>query len=247
MKTCVVLWLVAALLPAARTAPVPDSVLEAIAVAEFTAAPVTPGDWAYGLADLLALELQGRGAVLLERRDLRWLLHERQRFFSSAVSLESAPFLDLPELRALVSGTIRQTAPNRFHLLVSLTDPGTGTEILSADTTGDWPADVPNALASVATRLSSNLGTRSVGPPPRRPSGFARTPEISWSFYRGIAHCLADEPEWGAVYFLEALRADRLFTAARVWNLRAFQWLGFGEFAQLAQAQLERTPDGSEA
>jgi tetratricopeptide (TPR) repeat protein len=117
----------------------------------------------------------------------------------------------------------------------------------SADATGQWAVGLPAAVASIANRLTRRLQDSIPDERAPRPSGFSRSPEISWLFYRGIAHCLIDEPEWGAVYFLEALRVDPLFTAARIWNLRAFELLGFGEFAKLEHARLVQTLEGSEA
>lgn len=239
--------LVVALIPPLLAAPSRLADTPTVAVADCTAAPGTPEDWAYGIADLMALELQSHGVVLLERRDVRWILAERQRQFMDRADAIAAPFADLPQLDALVSGTIRRTATDRFHLEIGLTDLRTGAEMSSADATGQWAVGLPAAVASIANRLTRRLQDSIPDERAPRPSGFSRSPEISWLFYRGIAHCLIDEPEWGAVYFLEALRVDPLFTAARIWNLRAFELLGFGEFAKLEHARLVQTLEGSEA
>jgi hypothetical protein len=239
--------LVAAFFPAVRSASSPASEAGQVAVVEFTAASSTPEDWAYGLADLLAIELQRRGVVLIERRDVRWILAERHRSFLFDRAAEPAPFADLPQLQGLISGTIRRMPSDRFHLLVSRTDPRTGIELASAEAAGRWPSDIPAALSSIAIRLITGLEPPPDPLLPQRPSGFSRSPEVAWLFYRGIAHCLADEPEWGAVYFLEAIRVDPHFTAARVWSMRAFELLGFTELVQVARSHLLRTPDGVEA
>jgi hypothetical protein len=239
--------LVVTLIPTLLAAPSPLADARTVAVADCTPAPGTPADWAYGIADLMALELQSRGVVLLERRDVRWILAERQRQFMDRPDAGAVPFADVHQLDALVSGTIRRTAADRFYLEIGLTDLRTGTEMASADATGQWAVGLPAAVASIANRLTRRLQDSTPDEAVPRPSGFSRSPEISWLFYRGIAHCLIDEPEWGAVYFLDALRADPLFTAARIWNLRAFELLGFGEFANLERARLAQTLEGSEA
>jgi tetratricopeptide (TPR) repeat protein len=235
-----------ALMPALLAAPAPLEDPRAVAVADCTVAPGTPADWAYGIADLMALELQSRGVVLFERRDVHWILAERQHQFMHR-PVDGAAFADLPQLHTLVSGTIRQTAADRFHLEIGLTDLRTGTEMASADATGQWAVDLPAAVTSIANRLTRRLHDSPPDEAAPRPTGFSRSPEVSWLFYRGIAHCLADEPEWAAVYFLEALRIDPFFTAARIWNLRAFELLGFAEFANVERARLAATLEGGEA
>jgi hypothetical protein len=89
----------------------------AVAVADFemTAPRAGGGDWAYGLADVLAIELQQRGVMLFERQQIRVVLGERRITASGLMKLRGNASLEIPDLQFLVTGSISQIANGQFH------------------------------------------------------------------------------------------------------------------------------------
>src|SRR5579872_5459430 len=94
----------------------------AVAVADFEmkAAGTNSKDWAYGLADVLAVELEQRGVVLFERQQIRMVLGERQITASGLMRLRANPFPEIPDIQYLVTGTISEPAKGQFHVEASL-------------------------------------------------------------------------------------------------------------------------------
>jgi hypothetical protein len=202
-----------------------------------------PDNWAIGLADFFAVELQQRGVVILERRDLRYILSERQLSLTGASGKDAVVRKALPGVNYLLQGTVKAVGGSRFSLVVGLVDARSGLELHSFAAAGEYPREWFAAIASLADQTVKVLGgTGSRGD--AVPFGFTRQPEIAWYYYQGMAHCLAGRPEMGVALFRQARRLDLDFLLARVWEMRAYEMLGLGDHAKVCETELLAAPRG---
>ena len=219
----------------------------AIAVADFEMTGALPdsGDWAFGLADVLAIELQQRGVVLFERQQIRVVLGERQITASGLMQLRGNPVQGIPDLQYLVTGVISELTNREFHIEASLVEARTGRNAASFARDGHYPEDLPGALAALAEQIASRLKAAGVtAPEPVITANFTRKPEATLPFYKGVAYCMAGQPELGVTWLIDAQKADPFFLAPRVWTMRAFQMAGLPDFAAAARAKLQESPNG---
>lgn len=223
-------------------------VSNAVAVADFELEDAHPGarDWAFGLADVLAVELQQRGVVLFERQQIRVVLGERRITASGLSQLRSNPSQEIPDLRYLVTGDIRPATQRQFHVRASLVEAQSGRNAASFAREGRYPEEVPGALASLADEIAGRLKSEGVAPRLELAASYrpAHTPEVSLLFYKGIAYCLAGQPEQGVTWFIDTSKADPHFLPARVWTMRAFEMLGLEDFAAVARENVRQAPNG---
>lgn len=260
MNLCAVTVLLLLLLIAGQTgaaigAPVPDRELSsqpiatnAVAVADFELADATRGseDWAFGLADVFAVELRQRGVVLFERQQIRMVLGERKLTASGLMQLRGSPAQQIPDLQFIVAGNIRPLTNRMFHLEASLIEPRTGRNSASVAQDGRYPADLPAALAALGEQIAGRLKSAGVAlaPSPVVSASPTRTPEVSLLFYKGVSCCLAGQPELGVTWFIDAQKAAPGFLPARLWTARAFEMIGLPDFAEVARAKLRQLPAG---
>ena len=221
----------------------------AVAVADFESTGTTDEtkDCAFGLADVLAVELQQRGVVLFERQQIRVVLGERRITASGLMRWQKNHSAEIPDLAYLVAGNLRAPDRQRFQLEVSLVEAQTGRNAATFTGEGQYPKDLPRTLAELAGQISRHLksaagNTASVEPPATQSS--FRTPEVALLFYKGIAYCMAGQPELGVTWFMDAEKAAPTFLPARVWEMRAFEMLGLTDFAAIARQRLRETPNG---
>jgi TolB-like protein len=104
-----------------------------VAVVDFELAEAQPQakDWAFGLADVLAVELQRRGVVLFERQQIRLVLGERRITASGLVEWRKSAVQEIPDLQYLVTGSIRPLTIEQFHLDADLVEARTGRNVAS--------------------------------------------------------------------------------------------------------------------
>jgi tetratricopeptide (TPR) repeat protein len=221
---------------------------KAVAVADFepAGAQLEAKDWAFGLADVLAVELQRRGVVLFERQQIRMVLGERRLSSSGLMQLRANPALEIPDLRCLVTGSVAAQSNRQFHVEAALVEAQTGRNTASFSHNGRYPEDLPGALASLGDQIAERLksaGAAAELPGDGRPAPM-EAPEVSLLFYKGISYCLAGEPEMGVTWFIDTLKAAPTFLPARVWTLRAFEMAGLPGFAAVARTNVQEAPGG---
>ena len=131
----------------------------AVAVADFEPRGGQPEakDWAFGLADVLAVEMQQRGIVLFERQRIRMVLGERRLSSSGLMQLRGNPALEIPDLRYLVTGSIAAQSNRQFHVEAALVEAQSGRNAASFSYNGRYPEDLPGALASLADQIAERL------------------------------------------------------------------------------------------
>ena len=220
----------------------------AVAVTDFemTVDGAAAKDWAFGLADVLAVELQQRGMVLFERQQIRVVLGERRITTSGLMQLRGNPAQEIPDLQYLVTGVIGEPTDKQFHLEVSVVEARTGRNVASFTRDGRYSQDLPDALAVLAEQIVRRLktaGSSAIAEPVSAVSP-VRTPEATLLFYKGVACCLADQPEMGVTWFIDAQKSSPNFLPARLWTMRAFEMLGLDDFAAIARAKVLDAPNG---
>lgn len=219
----------------------------AVAVIDFEMAGAgSTNDWALGVADLVALELQQLDIPIFERRSIRLVLAERQLAKLGVSDWRKLATARLPQVQYLVSGQMRRVSDRNCHLTLGLTEVRSGREAASFGSEANYPGGLLATIKTLAQQIAEPLKQRlPAGPVARKvPSGFTQMPEAAWLFYKGLEHCLAGRPEWGAIYFIEAQNADPLFLAAKVWKWRAFQMLDIPEYVQACREELMGSPQG---
>lgn len=204
------------------------------------------GDWAFGLADVLAIELQQRGVMLFERQQIRLVLGERQITASGLMQLRGNPVQEIPDLEFLVTGGISELSNRQFHLEASLVEARTGRNVASFAREGHYAEDLPGALTALAEQITSRLKTAGTSTIAEQSAGVSpgRTPEVNLLFYKGVAYCLAGQPELGVTWFIDAQKTAPSFLPARVWTMLAFEMLGLSDFAAIARARVQDAPNG---
>lgn len=222
----------------------------AVAVADFEMADAKQGaeDWSFGLADVLSVELRQRGAVLFERQQIRVVLGERKLTASGLMQMHGSAAQDIPDLQYLVTGSIRSLTNGQFHVEASLVEARTGRNVASFAREGRYSEDIPGMLATLADQIASRLRSSGVAIAPDHATRAdpTRTPEINLLFYKGVAYCLAGQPELGVTWFIDVQKAVPNFLPARLWTMRAFEMLDLSEFAAVARARVREAPNGQE-
>ncbi len=214
-----------------------------VAVLDFTlkGASSSANNWAIGLADFFTMELQQRNVVMLERRDIRYLLSERQLSLAGAMAKDALVRQSLPSVKYLVQGNVQVVGESRFSLVVGVVDARSGLELHSFEASGAYPSDWVKAIGKLAGQIATALGgteTRSENVP----FGFTSQPELALRFYQGVAHCLDGRPELGLSTFIDLRSYDKKFLLCWIWEMRAWEMMGLKDHARVAEEEFLALP-----
>lgn len=196
--------------------------------------------WALGLADFMTATLHQHGVVMLERRDLRYVLAERKLHRDNLTDPSRQIHLKLPWVKYLMRGQIRDLKKNgRFELGVQISEARTALEVARFIERGNYPGDLATAIERLAKRVAERL--QMAAPltqcaPPR--PGFTKIPEVALIYFRAITHLAEGRPEFAIGLLDQALQQDPSFVIAKVWQVRAFERLGLAELADAVREDL---------
>jgi hypothetical protein len=205
---------------------------DTIAVLEFTAVGDT--DLSAGLAELLELELRDLGLVILERRQLRFVLSERRLQRGGLVRAEDVIREKLPWVRYLVGGQIEAHGAQGFEIRVSLADAQAGSVVAEFREAGRSPEGLAGSICSLARRLAAARGGVAVPPAERRRVlGMSSIPEVVLRLHQGLDYLFAGLPEVAIAFFREASELDPSFVVARIWEAKAYEALDLPDNARL--------------
>lgn len=202
-------------------------------------------DWAIGLADLMFMELQKHGAHLLERRNIQYILSERQLHNNGFINTEDLIRKKLPWVRYLLKGTITRESSSDFYLTVSVVDAQTGSLLGEFNQTGQYPAHLVPKLTVTAKHIIKKLHLTTHKPSHRSPKkekkhSMTRVPEVALEFYKGLHYFLSGQPELAIPFFRVAHQLDPRFIAAYLWEARAYESLKLKEHAKLIYENVQR-------
>ena len=196
-------------------------------------------EWApRGVADLLQIELQHHGFVLVDRDLIRAVLREQRLGRANLPDIDARQLGRVCGARFLVSGRVQQLAGGRVTFEATATAVQEIETVATASATGSYPADLLKIIGTVADKLAQQLGS---SPPPKgavAPEQPQPTPEVLMLFYQGLEMCAQGWPELGLGSFISAAQLDPQFTAAKVWQYKAYRLAGFEDHAALVAKEL---------
>ena len=214
-----------------------------IAVLDFTMAEGKAGeDWAIGAAELVEVELMQRGVEVLERRQIRLILGERQLLHGGLIARDTLAAEGLPYANSHVTGTITKTGDKSFRLTARLESVQHGVEQRSFTAEGRFPDDWAKILSTAAERLTVDLP---VGGASQVMPGAGKVPEAVPSFYQGLACFASGRIEEAWICFHRAYMADDTFLLARAWEMRALDTCGLPEYAAVLRDNLIERQGGA--
>ena len=221
-----------------------SSVIQAastVAVLDFSvpAAESNRCAWAEGgMADLLQIELQQQGLLLIDRDGIQAVLVEQRLATSGRMAENYLALAKLLNAQFLITGKVVPLAGDRFRVEASVFSVETVETAVTAAGEGDFPKDLSQLVQQVAKQISKKLPARSGFSGEAQPSVRAPKPEALIMFYRGLNACAAGQPEWGAAYFINAASLDPDFTVPLLWEIKSYEMAGLPEFANLRGQEL---------
>ena len=194
-------------------------------------------DWAGGgVADLLQQELAARGVPVVDRNSLRALEAEQRLSLSGLAKPDSLRVGGLLGAGLVVGGRVAAAGPGRARLEAWLASVEQAERIATASCEGAWPNDLTAMLGTLAEQLAGKAGARTDKTPPPVAAGDAIRPEALVMFYEGVNACARRQPVLGVAFFLNAYGIDPRLTAARAWEIRAYELAGLPEHARALNA-----------
>lgn len=194
-------------------------------------------DWTVGLADFVELALQKEGVEMLERRQIRLVLGERELRSGGIVSAADLRKRGLPAVDYFVSGSVRRLAGNEFALTVSINRADSATLESSFTRRGVHPTEWLSAIDSLAKEAAGQLRSKVQASPSRSEfESLTWLPEAALPFFKGLEYYARGDYPLAAGWFRTALGKDPRFDQARLWEARALRQFGFPELAEFALA-----------
>ena len=227
----------------ARAAPAPP-----VAVLDFEVTGDTNGllKWASrGLADLLTVDLQGRGASTVDRTFIHAVLAEQDLQTAGQTAAGSLTSGRLAGARYVVKGRASLSGASTLHVAVQVVTVPENEAVASAAAEGECPTALDRIVADIGQGVAARL-TGALSPPSVVPVKTRTTrPETQILFYRGVEACVMGSPEVGLAWFLCAQETDPGFVPARAWQEKAYRLAGFPEHAALELQEMTEAAGGA--
>jgi len=211
-----------------------------VAVLDFTV-PADAGhdrSWAaVGLGDLFQIELQRLGMVTLDRDSIHTVLAEQRL---AAGGLTAADYLKIGGLLnapRLIAGNLTPCAGGRFRLDVQVFSVEAIETVVTVSAEGLFPKDLSSALRDVARQAARKMQSTSAPGGGSASTNIAPKPESLIMFYRGLNACAQKQPELGVAYFMNAEYLDGSFIAPLLWEIKAYELAGLGQFAEIRRTE----------
>jgi hypothetical protein len=205
-----------------------------VAVLDFTLEkPTTEAvDWAVGLSDFVELALQRNDVPILERRQIRLILGERDLQAQGALAADTMRAAKIPAVEYFIGGSVSRGATNEFVLTFSIIRADTATVEAVLTRRGVYPEDWLPAIELLAKEAGTRLQV--VKPEPAARSEFETLtwlPEAALPFFKGLEHYARGDVAGAVPWFRHAYERDQHFDMARRWEARAYAQLGLSGLA----------------
>lgn len=223
LRLWVGLWLVAS------TALATDQLPNNVAILDFTSDARTAADgadWAAGLPDFLEMALQKQDIPVLERRQIRLVLGERDLQRGGRLAPGTLASAKLPNVQYFIDGNVSQLPGNRFVLTLSIVRADSSTVENSFTRRGDYPTDWLPAIESLAKEVGTNLHIARNEHVKR--SEFEMVtwlPEAALPFFKGLEYYSRGDYAGAVPWFRHGYEKDQHFDLARRWEARAYSKL----------------------
>lgn len=222
-----------------------NSVIQAadtVAVLNFSVLTAESNRWSWaedGLADLLQIELQRQGVVLLDRDAIHAVLNEQRLTANGQITTDRLTIANLLNAQYLITGKVVPLDGGRFRIeagAFSVESVETG---LTASGEGDFPKELSRVVQDVAKQIAKKLPTHSSGLTDKTQTiTRAPKPESLIMFYRGLNACASGQPGWGAAYFMNAASLDSDFTVPVLWEIKAYEMERLPELAAIRREEM---------
>jgi hypothetical protein len=192
-----------------------------------------------GLEDFFEVALQQQDVPVLERRNIRLVLGERNLQASGILSVDSLSQAKLPVVDFFVSGSVAFAGAREFSLTLSILRADKATVESTLTRHGTYPDDWLPAIASLAKEVSRRLNLPKAERPER--SEFEMItwlPEAALPFFKGLDFYSRGDYAMAVPWFRDSYGKDKHFDLARRWEVRACQKLNL---SMLADALLPGT------
>ncbi len=196
-----------------------------------------------GLEDFFEIALQKNQVPVLERRNLRLVLAERDLRAGGLLSVETLSQAKLPSVDYFVSGSVAFPSPGEFSLTLSIVRTDKATVESTLTRRGIYPADWLPAIEWLAKEVSRRLNLPKVERPER--SEFEMMtwlPEAALPFFKGLDYYGRGDYASAVPWFRSSYAKDKHFDIARQWEVRAYQKLNL---SMLADALLPGTTNNN--
>lgn len=213
---------------------------DTVAVLDFATASAETNRWAWaegGVADLLQIELQQHGLVMLDRDLIHAVLSEQRLAASGAATRDYLELSRLLNARRLIAGRVIPLDAGRFRVEASAFSVEAIETIVTAAAEGAFPNELSPVLRTVADQLTRKLQLAARHAPEADRPGAAPKPEALVMFYRGINACARGQPELAAPWFINAADLDADFTAPLLWEIKAYEMAGFERHAAIRREE----------
>jgi len=207
----------------------------AVAVLDFTAENFAPdtADRTVGLADYVEVALQKHDVPVLERRNIRLVLAERDWQAGGLLSAESLLQAKLPAVDYFVSGNASFAGTREFTLTLSIIRADKATMESTFTRQGAYPDEWLPAIDSLAREVDQRLKLPKAGQAGR--SEFEMMtwlPEAALPFFKGLDYYGHDDYASAVPWFRHSYEKDKHFNLARRWEARAYTKLNLPILAE---------------
>lgn len=220
-----------------RTGPAAS---DSVAVLDFAILSAETNRWRWaqgGVADLLQIELEQLGWVMLDRDLIHAVLAEQRLASVGLTANDQLKVGSLLHARYLVTGKVLPREAERVRLEVTAFAVETVEAVATATGEGELPKELASVLSQVARQLAGRLQSSGPLAPPSMQAAPAPKPEALIMFYRGLNACARGEPELAAPWFMNAASLDTEFTAPLLWEIKAYELAGFERHAAIRREE----------
>lgn len=231
LKFCIVSLMLLLGTPAGWAAPVSP----AVAVLDFKVENPTANasERLAGLEDFFEIALQKQNVPVLERRNIRLVLAERDLQASGLLSAETLSQAKLPAVDYFVSGSVAFPAADEFTLTLAIIRAGKATVESTLTRHGSYPDDWLPAIESLAREVSARLQIQKTGPTERSEfEVMTWLPEAALPFFEGLDYYGRGDYARAVPWFRHSYEKDRHFNLARRWEARAYRKLNLSILAE---------------
>ncbi len=208
----------------------------------------TTDEWVAGLEDFFEVALQKQDVPVLERRNLRLVLAERDLQNSGLLFAETLSRARLSGVDYFVSGSVEFPNDGEFTLTLSIIRADKATMEFTLTRHGKYPDAWLPAIESLAKEVNQRLQLPKLAPAER--SEFEMMtwlPEAALPFFKGLDYYSRGDYASAVPWFQHSYDKDKHFDLARSWEARAYGKLNLPPLAEtLSVAGTNRSRDAAE-
>ncbi len=186
-----------------------------------------------GLEDFFEMALQKQNFPVLERRNIRLVLAERELQANGLLSVETLSQAKLPSVDYFVSCSVAFPSPGEFSMTLSIIRADKATVESTLTSHGTYPDDWLPTIESLAKEVSTRLQIQKKESTGR--SEFEMMtwlPEAALPFFKGLEYYGRGDYASAVPWFRHSYEKDKHFDLARRWEARAYTKLNLFKLAE---------------